>query len=284
MSDAVLDGWQRSRLSWPPKRYRHTPATVPAFPRLVASLVLLALVCLLLALAISSLLRLRTATNVVAPPPEWLDVPRPIHIFGIEAPSLRALPLIYTARRRSAGDGREDMLAFGAPGLDSPTLRLRFYRRGPTAAPLPPLFAAIVQQAAEAGLSVSRSGLADLLPTRFGAFEIADVALTGAMAERLTCSGFRLALTTPALTIGGLACGAPGKPVARAELACLLDRVDLHSGGDDRAMIDFFAVSERRRDTGCHGAGLAPDALHAAWLDDRSVGKPATHPGTSRRH
>ena len=63
-------------------------------------------------------------------------------------------------------------------------------------------------------------------------------------------------------------------------LACLLDRLDLASGGDDRDMVEFFAASERRRDANCAGARLAPDRLHAAWLDD----KPVTRFKTWRRH
>ncbi len=118
------------------------------------------------------------------------------------------------------------------------------------------------------------------MPTRFGTFEIADVTLTDGSVARVPCSGFRLALAAPAFTISGLACGRPGEPVTRTTLACLVDRLDLASGGDDRAMIDFFAASERRRDAACAGARLAPDGMHAAWLDD----KPVTHRRTSRHH
>lgn len=272
MSDVVLVPWQRRRLPRLPSSTRHAAA---------AGLLVTAL--MLLAGGASSLLQLRARQAPIAPaapPPEWIDVPRPVHIFDLEAPLLRSAPLVYSARRRSAGDGREDMLVYGAPGGDSPMLRLRFDRRTNAASALPPLFAAVARQAAESGLSVTREGLADLLPTRFGRFEVADVTLAGTSAAPLPCSGFRLAVDKPALTIGGLACGAPGKALDRATLACLLDRLDLASGGDDRAMIDFFAASERRRDASCAGARLAPDHLHAAWLDD----KPVTRPKTSRRH
>jgi hypothetical protein len=42
------------------------------------------------------------------------------------------------------------------------------------------------------------------------------------------------------LQIGGFACGAPGKPVDRAALACTLDRIDLVAAGDDTDMRAFF--------------------------------------------
>ena len=251
--------------------------------RTATALGTLALALMLLALAADALAHLREVGKAApASPPlvaEWVDVPRPVHIFDLEAPMLRGSPLVYSARRRTAGDGREDTLTYGVPGRDM-SLRLQLNRTNAGAAAPPPLFAAIASQAADAGLSVGRAGLADLMPTRFGRFEIADVALTDGSASRLSCRGFRLALEAPAFTISGLACGAPGKPMTREALACLVDRLDLASGGDDRAMIDYFAASEQRRDSNCAGAGLAPDAMHAAWLDD----KPVTHPRTSRRH
>ena len=292
MSDAVLPSMRPSmrpspslgwKPTWPPVRGLPRPTWSRLDVRTAAALATLVVALLLLAVAGRALVRLHTAGTVApASAPiaaEWIDVPRPIHIFDLEAPLLRGSALVYTARRRTAGDGREDVLAYGIPGRDA-SLRLRLTRRTGGAAPPPPLFAVIASQAADAGLSVGRAGLAYLMPTRFGRFEIADVALTDGSVSRVACRGFRLALEAPAFTMSGLACGAPGQPMTREALACLVDRLDLASGGDDRAMIDFFAASERRRNPDCAGAGLAPDAMHAAWLDD----KPVTHLRTSRRH
>ena len=96
-----------------------------------------------------------------------------------------------TSRRRCCADRRSSIRLDGAPRAmgartcwptASPaadaSLRLRLTRRTGGAAPPPPLFAVIASQAADAGLSVGRAGLAYLMPTRFGRFEIADVALT----------------------------------------------------------------------------------------------------------
>lgn len=252
--------------------------------RMAAAMASLGLCLTLLAVASTAAVRLRGATAVplpALPAPEWTDIPRPFHVYDLDAPMLRAVPLVYSARRRTTGDGREDTLAFGAPGGTAPAFRLRLYRQETaTAAPPPPLFAAIAMQGADAGFSIERFGLADLMTTRFGRFEIADVVLAGGPTVHMSCNGFRLALEAPALTIAGLACGAPGVPLARTDVACLIDRLDLAAGGEDRALIDFFAASEARRDRGCIGARLAPDQLHAAWLDD----KPVTRSKSSRHH
>ncbi len=290
MSDVVfLPGLRSPLQSWmpawrlvgllPSRLSRRVPV------RTIAAAAILAVALMLLAIAATALVRLRDGGTAIPelplpPPPEWTDVPRPVRIFDLEAPMLRGLSPLYSARRRTVGDGRADMLAYGTPGQDATALRLRLERGGAWAVASPPLVAAIASQAADAGLSVGRAGLADVMPTRFGRFEIADVTLSDGSATRVPCSGFRLALDSPAFTISGLACGAPGKPLPRATLACLVERLDLASGGDDRAMINFFAASERRRDRSCVGAGLAPDAMHAAWLDD----KPVTRFKSSRRH
>ena len=292
MSDVVFS--TRPRIvppSWRPMRrpaWTSISADKPSLrhirfsARTAVAVATLAVALALLAAGAAALLRLQSgipASTEPPPQPEWTDVPRPVRIFDLDAPILRGSPLDYSARRRSAGDGREDILAYGAPG-DAPALRLLLYRRSGAAAAPTPLFAAIARQAAEAGFAVGRLGLYDLMPTRFGRFEVADVTLTNATATRVPCSGFRLALETPSFAISGLSCGAAGQPLTRATLACVIDRLDLASGGDDRAMIDFFAASERRRDPRCLGARLAPDSLHAAWLDD----KPVTHPRTWRLH
>ncbi len=208
----------------------------------------------------------------------WLEVIKPIEIVGLEAGEFANAARSYRARRNLEGGGRQDVIALGTPGA-GPALRLSLYRRGSEASVAAPLFADLARQAADAGLAVTRSGLPDLLPTRFGAFEVADVALAAGAGRALPCTGFRLVLDAPALTVAGLSCGGPAAK-SRNALGCLLERLDLASGGSDRALADFFAASELRRSGTCLGARLAPDQAHAAWLDDRS----ATPRRNSRRH
>lgn len=217
-----------------------------------------------------------------APRPTWMDIPKPVQIFSLQAAALEGRPLVYSARRLTTGEIREDVLAFGAIGGDAPALRLNLLRRraGPTRVPL---FAALAREAADVGLAVERSGLPDLMTTRFGRFETAEVTLAGQGAPGLsagaTCSGFRLALTKPELSITGLACGT----VARGNLGCLIDRLDLASAGEDRALIDFFAATELTRNVACKGMRLGPDEAHAAWLDDKPDTPPKSRKSLRRR-
>jgi hypothetical protein len=89
-----------------------------------------------------------------------------------------------------------------------------------------------------------------------------------------------MAVDAPALTIGGIACDDAPRGMTGERLACLLDRLDLASGGDDRALVEFFAASELKRDGACARARMRPDTAHAPWLDDR----PATPRRNARRH
>ena len=219
------------------------------------------------------------------PPPKWLAIPKPVQVFSLEAPELANLPVAYSARRRSDGNGRDDVLAFGSLTDGRLGLRLRVSRaeRQP---PPPPLYAALARQAADVGLSIDHSSLPNIMPARFGRFEIVKMALNGGhVASPLSvraltpCSGFRLVNDEPGFIITGLACGSTDA-VPSATLSCLIDRLDLASGGDDRRLIEFFAASELKRNSACNGARLAPDTLHAKWLDD----KPATPHKTLRHH
>ncbi len=288
MSDMAFGGWQRRAAR--DVRPAIGPSAAGAALRLLLRRPMLAAILLLMALAGviagDSLLaedgagaapRAATAPPAAAAEPApvkpagapWLEVIRPIEIFSLEENEFSHAARTYRARRRVEGGGRQDTLALGTPGA-GPAIHLTLYRRGSERYVRLPFFSDIARQAAEAGLSVTRSGLPDLLPTRFGAFEVADVRLGTATEASLPCSGYRLVLDAPALTITGLACGSP-TPIGRPALRCLLERLDVASGGSDRALVDFFAASELKRSSDCAGVRLAPDQVHAAWHDDRSA-------------
>ena len=220
------------------------------------------------------------SVDAVPSAPMWVDIVKPVQIYSLEARELAKLPSTYAARRRG-GDIREDVLGFGTWHGDQPSLRLRVLRGGEAPAALD---TAIVRQAAAVGVAIGPSKKPEMLATRFGAFEIADVTSSGPGAT-MACSGLRLAVALPALTFDGFACGAEGQAIPRKTLACLIDRLDLASVGEDRALIDFFAATDLRRDADCDGMRLAPDRAHAAWLDDKSAPvAPTVGRSASRRH
>ena len=250
-----------------------------------------ALLCGVAAVVLAAAAIGRAGDRAAAPKPaaiveSWVAIAKPVQVFSFEAPTFRGLPMTYTARRHTLGGGREDRLAFGTFGGNAPMLRVNLFRRAGEAPDATPLAGALAHAAADAGLSVVRNGLsgvvtgrnaglAERIATRFGRVEVADLAVSGLVpsgaAGLASCSGFRLAFDRPAFSMTGLACAADGKPMPRRVLGCLIERLDLASARDDRDLIDFFAASELRRDAGCAGMGLRPNALHAAWLDDISV-------------
>ena len=223
------------------------------------------------ALAVTVLRNLPAADPAALAPPgsAWTEIVKPVRIYSLEAPEFAGRAATYTARRHVIGGGREDVLALGTLDGAAPAIRLRIFRRGTEPAADVPLFAALVHEAAQAGLAVGRSSLPDVLPTRFGRFEVADITLTRKDGAATPCGGFRLALDKPALSISGLACGRHVAPMSRQAMGCLIERLDVASARDDRALIDFFAATELRRNAACAGMRLGPDGLHAPWLDEK---------------
>jgi hypothetical protein len=104
---------------------------------------------------------------------------------------------------------------------------------------------------------VTRSGAPDLLATKFGPAEAADVAIEEAV-ER-DCLAFRTDHPEAALRLAGWACGTPERPADRALLACLLDRLSLRPSADDLLLRAFFAAADEHR--------LAACARSTSWLE-----------------
>jgi hypothetical protein len=194
----------------------------------------------------------RPAPEPSAPPPAWIDIAKPYPLFDLSAPSFWRDPPLYAARRHVAGGGREDVLTFGQFGGPKAFLRFSLYRHGTEDAAAPAYFVDMARRASGAGLGVTEADLPQALPTRFGAFESGTLELSGpAGAKRRNCRGFRLEVAAPGLTLGGLMCGGGDEKVGATDLACVIDRLDLLSAGQDRALADFFGAAERRKGRSC---------------------------------
>ena len=195
----------------------------------------------------------------------WIDIIQPFQLYALPAPELDKKPRVYTARRHGAGAGRQDCLVFGRLDGPEPYLRLNIYRIGSEAAPTAAFFVELARRAAEDGAAILRSGQPTPLATRFGDFAAADATL-GSPRGEAACLGFRLLSEAPGLRISGYACGTDAAPLDRGALACILDRMDLVSAGEDTELRRFFVEAERRRGAGC-GPSHTVLGGKTAWLN-----------------
>jgi hypothetical protein len=221
-------------------------------------LVLKVLLGALLALAVPGLLRdwprpdPQAPAAAPAPAIAWIEIARPYPLFALSSPILGNAQPLYTARRHSAGGGREDVLTFGQLGDQKAFLRLGIYRHGTEEAADPGYFVDMARRAAASGLGVTQADLPQALQTRFGAFESASLELSGpAGVKGRNCRGFRLEVAQPALTLGGFLCGGAEKQISAAELSCVIERIDLLAAGQDRALADFFGAAGSRKSRAC---------------------------------
>ncbi|WP_332680952.1 hypothetical protein [Bosea sp. (in: a-proteobacteria)] len=201
----------------------------------------------------------------------WINVTRPIALFGLETPEL-GRRTGYEARRNQQGSQREDMLSFGEFGDGKPFLALKFRvnregeGQGAPAGLSQPFVIALVRESAARGLSVGRSGAATPIETKFGLVETADIGLGDGTVNR-ACIGFRHLDGAAHLSFSGWWCGGEAKAPDRAQLTCMLDRIDLLSAGDDQELRAIFARTELNRRQGCSVPRLAASGRKGSWLD-----------------
>lgn len=201
----------------------------------------------------------------------WIGIARPVALFGLETPEL-GKRAGYEARRSQDGVRREDMLSFGDFGEDKPflSLKLQVNREGEaqtaSAGLSQPFVIALVRDSAARGLSVGRSGATIPVETKFGMVETADISLNDGNAGR-ACIGFRHLDGAAHLSFSGWWCGGEGRPAERAQLACMLDRIELLSAGDDPELRTVFAKAEPNRRPGCSVPRQAVAARKGSGLD-----------------
>lgn len=194
---------------------------------------------------------IRQAPRPLAAGPEsWVRIARPVALFGLEAPELERQALSYEARRSHDGARREDILSFGGFAESKPHLQLRLGVDHGDDQLIQPLVIALVREAALLGMSVERSGAPAGIATKFGSIETTDAVLSDGAAQR-PCIGFRHRGGDRPLRLSGWWCGTAERPAERRTLACLIDRIELLSAGDDQALRTAFARTELNRDSSC---------------------------------
>lgn len=211
---------------------------------------------------------------------QWQIVSRPIAVFGLESPEIDKLPMTYEARRATTGPERDDTLRFGRFGENTVHLHVSARRMGGQAEVSSRFFNDLARESSRYDLALERSAVAVGLPTKFGVIETADAALSGPKGQR-TCIAFRHLSAHQPLRLTGWWCGTRERPADRGQLACLIDRFDLLSAGDEKPLRQLFAQAELNRNTNCSVSRLALTGRKANWLD--SDGKvPPLKKGASR--
>jgi len=204
--------------------------------------------------------------TTAAPRPAWVEIQKPFRLFDLAAPQLAHEKRLYTARRHNTGGGREDVLTYGEFAGTDPFLRVSVYRHGSEKSADAAYFVDMARRAAQLGLSLGRANTAETQATRFGDIETAALTLTEGRVARDNCRGFRFSAAQLGLTLAGFACGAGQEAVSGGDLACLLDRLDLVSAGEDRALRDFFAAAQARGARGCVESGSSPTKKQSKGL------------------
>ncbi len=218
-----------------------------------------------------------------AQPQAWTEIKRPIALYDLSGTEFAKLPRNAFARRHQPDGAREDMLTFGALGLQKPFLRLSLLRTGHDGAPqntfgfdstAEPLADDLARLAGSGSESLTELHGETAIPTRLGIMTVADLRLSDDGAP-MPCLGFRgFPGGNDGLRVLGFACGTAGKPIGRSALACTIDRIDLLSAGDDRRLRSIFVAAERETTSACaegriRSAGGLMTAVGArsTWLD-----------------
>jgi hypothetical protein len=176
--------------------------------------------------------------------------------FDIDAPEFAREKKTVSVREAEEGGARVDSLTVGQFGLGGSFLRVDVHQDLDSKTTNPDFFLDMTRHAQQVGLSVAKIGARSALTTRFGPFETADIRLSqpegeGAAAAERACLATRLVDPRASLEIAGIACGAATKPIDRFALGCILDKLSYSSGGDSKALNDFFLAAELARGKGC---------------------------------
>jgi hypothetical protein len=195
--------------------------------------------------------------------------------FDLSPPEFAKEAKSFTERSLDATGGREESVIIGQFAQGATFLRLDLVLSGGDKIAPSDFFLDMTRHAQQAGLAATRIGQPSPMMTRFGNFEVADIKLSQDGEDR-ACLAARFLNGKAPLEIAGVACGAAAHPIDRRALACILDRLDYLSNGENKAMDEFFLTAELDRGKGCVGAGgMTPNASpKSSWLDGRAIAPP----------
>lgn len=186
-----------------------------------------------------------------APLPAWVELADAPPVFQFEGPPLAGGHRM--TRRHRQGGGRQDIWQFTSTDEPSALLDLLIYQPGTEAVVDTSFYVELTRRAAEGGRAILKADQPAALATKFGAFEVARIELDWKGAARRPCLGFRYKNAVPSLRILGFACGDSSRSflATKAELACLIDGIDLAPAAEDKRLMGFFAAHHALPDPTC---------------------------------
>jgi hypothetical protein len=194
---------------------------------------------------------------------KWIAIKKPVQIIALEAPQVSGITPHYSASRTEQGD-HQDSLSFDAQSLKRPELRVTL-TRGNAHGVAPTLYIDMIRQQSEHGVAVSKAGQTGMVQSKFGALEVADMTFTKSDDSARACLAFRSAVDSSLIGISGWYCAANMAVAERPELSCILDKLILLKGGQDKELRRYFTQAENAR-TPCVAA-RSSSGRKATWLD-----------------
>jgi hypothetical protein len=206
----------------------------------------------------------------------------PVSTFDLNAPGFEREARTVASEPADGEGGRIDRLTVGGFANAAPFVQIDVHHTPLGDAANADFFLDMTSHARAIGLNVNRIGQPTALTTRFGAFEAAEMRLSqpdAAGVNPRACFAARLLGPDHAVEIAAVVCGGGARPIDRAALACVLDRLDYAPAGDAGAVSEFFAKARTLQT----GASAGACALPAADITASIPTRPA-QPRGGRRH
>lgn len=199
--------------------------------------------------------------------PAWVEVGRPHAAFALAMPELGPAEPRYAIRRHADGNGRKDILAWGAADEPGALMTVEIYRPGAELARFGTAVEEIAGRTHDLGPARGVRD-AETRGTKLGPVSLVDfTAQSPAGARR--CLGFVRPFAEPRLQISGWYCNPGEEIVDRGLVACALDRLTLLAAGSDPAVAALFARAELKRSFCGHKSPIlaATPRRSADWID-----------------
>ena len=155
-------------------------------------------------------------------------------LFSLNSPEFGALASITAEHLNPGGTLRNTLVV----GDDKKFIRMVILRNI-TGHPSD-FYLEMVRRSADAGFALLKSDQPQVMMTRFGRTESAEITISGPQGA-LSCFGIRALDHLPDIQISGLVCAA-NRPDTPDKMACMIERLNLNNT-DDRALADIFNTS-----------------------------------------